>query len=177
MNHVECFAERQQQVQHGRIYTLVALAVWSLVLLVLIAISVYHIHAYSQKPAVATGTLEKVMPSINGSIELSVSDTIYKIYKDNRYSKRSFGVIDNLPKNNLMKVLDAKNGQDVYLEWVQVGSVKQIIQLSIDRVEFVDKDSSISDFIGNERSNINICLVLLAITAIVFLLVWKKIAH
>lgn len=177
MNHIECFADRQQQVQQGRIYTLVALAVWSLVLLALIAISVYHIHAYSKEPAVATGTLEEVMPSINGSIELSVNDTVYKIYKDNRYSKRSFGVIDNLPKNELMKVLDTKTGQDVYLEWVQVGSVKKIIQLSIGQVEFVDKDGSIDDFIGNEKNNINICLGLLAITAIFFLLVWKKTAH
>lgn len=175
MNQDVDFAERAKQNEKNRTSALRALVVWGVLVIAIIFICGFHIHAFLGESKVVTGRLEDVSPGDSGCIKLTVDGTVYHLYKKNQYSNRSFGVIDNLPKYDLMIALDEEIGRDVSLEWVQVDTVRHIVQLSIAETEYVDKDISVSDFIAYEKTGMIVWGALLGVTIVLIWLIWKRI--
>lgn len=167
-------AMQQSKVSEHIITCLVFIALAFLAVMAIIG-TTCNIHSFDKESIALTGKLEKINPYYHGSIVLSVKGGSYKLSKDNQFSKRSFGVVNNLPLNDLKNALYGEIGKNVYLEWIQVGSKKIIVQLSVDGTDYVDKDVAVHDFIKSERTVRTIWIVVLVIAIVLLWLAQKNI--
>ena len=152
----------------------IALAAWGLCMIFLIVMTSYYIHLYSEEPIVVIGELKDVNWDHRG-LEVFVDNNSYIISKSH-YTKRSYGVIDNIPLGDLLTLLDEKGGREVCLEYTKTGSNhNQIVRLTIDGVNYVEKDTAISDFIGENKTMRGIGIVMLALTVVCYVLTKKGI--
>ena len=56
-----------------------------------------------------------------------------------------------------------------------MGSERIVVMLSMNGIEYVNKDAAVNDFIGLERTTRTIGIVILCLLIILFVLVWKGI--
>lgn len=165
------------QTHNERNLACIGLILFAMLALAAVIGTSYHIHSYSKKAMVITGKLEEVTSSLNCSIGLYVDGSEYRLYKDNRYSKRSFGVLNNMPLGQLEDVLDSQVGKDVYIECLPSGRNQKIVQLSIEGTDFVNKDVAIHDFAGYESTTRMIWEIAFVIDLVLLFLVLKRIIH
>lgn len=130
-----------------------------------------RINAYGSAPVVVSEKLEGVEPSYGYSIDLHAGGNTYNLEKDSRFSRRSFGVVDDLKLFPLMCALQAEVGKTIHLEYVQVSGKKAIVQLSADGTEYVNKAVAVADFIGEYRTMRAIGIGFLGALALLLILV------
>lgn len=160
------------QTYNEKIYVSIGLILLILLALAAIIGTSCRIRSYSKATTAINGILEDVNSSPNCSIELCVGGDRYRLYKDIRYSERSFGVLDNMSLGTLESVLYTQIGREVYLEYVQIEANSHIVQLSIDGKELVTKDIAVQDFVGDERTTRRIWEIVLGIALILLSFVW-----
>ena len=132
-----------------------------------------RINAYGSTPTVVSGKLDGVEGG-NHSIDLHAGGNTYNFEEDTAwFSKRTYGVINDLKLYPLMRTLKMKVGKTMQLEYVQVGKEKAIVQLSIDGIEYVRKDKAVADFIGKYKTMRTIWTVSLGVFVILAILAWK----
>ena len=165
------------QPRNEKAYACIGLALLIVLALAAVIGTSCHIRSYAKEPTAITGILEDVKSSPNCSIELCVGGNGYRLYKDNRYSKRSFGVLNNVALGVLENALYDQIGKEVYLEYVQLEANPIIVQLSRDGKNFVTKEVAVQDFIGYETTARRIWGSVFGIAAILLLLIWKGIIH
>ena len=131
------------------------------------------INAYGSTPAVVSEKLDSV-EWCNHSIDLHAGGNTYNFEEDIAwFSKRTYGVINDLKLYPLMRTLKMKVGKTIQLEYVQVGKEKAIVQLSIDGIEYVRKDKAVADFIGKYKTMRTTWSVSLGVFVILAILAWK----
>lgn len=109
------------------------------------------IHAYSKEGTTVTGRLEAAIQR-GRTFDLRIDGDAYTLSKDNHYSSRSFGVLDNMSPTELAYYLERHIGHNVSLEYVPLTFGKKgIIELTINDREIVNKDVAVEDFIEDER--------------------------
>lgn len=165
------------QTHNEKIYAYIGLTLLIVLSLVAIIGTSFHIRSYLKETTAIIGVLEDVTSSPNCSLELHIDGNSYRLYKDNRYSRRSFGVLDNMTLGTLENTLYSQIGKNVYLECVQVESNPSIVQLSIENEIFVSKDVAIHDFIGYESTIRTIWQIVMVVAVILLLLIWKEVIH
>ena len=154
-------------------YALIALGILSLFMIIM---GSYYIYGYSQEPTSVTGQLRGVTWTSRG-IYVYVDGDRYKVFK-NPYSNDSFGIIDNLKLGELKTALEGKTGKLVYLEYLKTGfknADKEIVQLTVDGVDYVEKSVAISDYIGYEKIGRRIFIVIFVIVIACCILIKKGI--
>lgn len=177
MSYVNRHAEQNRQDSKARVTICILLLIIALMDFAMIISVTTRINAYGGMPTVISDKLEGVEPGYGYAIDLHVGGNTYYIEKDDRFSKRSFGVVDDLKLFPLRCALETELGKTAHLEYVQVAGKNSIVQLSIDGVEYVDKDVAIADFIGSNRAMRTTGIVFLGSLAILSILVWKGIIH
>lgn len=145
------------------------------VALIIIIGTTYYIHIFLQEPKIITGRLDGTEWYYSGTMAVYVNGDRYVLRKET-YSKRTFGIIENKKLGDLMKILDGKIGKEVNLECIEINSkTRNIIGLTIDGIDYIDKNVAVSDFIGIEKTIRNIGIVMLVIMTVIFVLTWKGI--
>lgn len=121
-------------------------------LLAMIVEPSYQIYLYSQEPFVATGKLEKVDLCARYAIELNVNGGSYRIFKS-PYSDKSFGIMQNLERQQFLPILSEKVGSETHIEYVKtVLNRNRIVSLVIDELIVIEKASAIRDSIEDENN-------------------------
>ena len=177
MNIIYRIANQNHQNPRQLLALLISIAILSLIFIIAIIGLTNQIAAYSKEPTFSDGVLEWVGSGYNGSIRLRVNGNIYKIEKQSEYSKRTFGVVDDLKLHPLMLLLDTKVGKKVQLEYVTPGKIPVIVQLVIDGKEYINKDIAVNDFIGLNQTTRIIYAVALCILVIIIVLALKGVIH
>ena len=145
----------------------------ALLALGMIIATTMRINAYGSTPTVVSGKLDGV-EWCNHSIDLHAGGNTYNFEEDTAwFSKRTYGVINDLKLYPLMRTLKMKVGKTMQLEYVQVGKEKAIVQLSIDGIEYVRKDKAVADFIGKYKTMRTIWTVSLGVFVILAIIAWK----
>ena len=146
---------------------LVLLALW------MIIFATMCINAYGSTPTVVSGKLDGVEWR-NHSIDLHAGGNTYNFEEDTDwFSKRTYGVINDLKLYPLMRALKMEVGKTMQLEYVQVDKEKAIVQLSIDGIEYVRKDKAVADFIGKYKTLQTIGIISFSVFVILAILAWK----
>ena len=145
----------------------------ALLALGMIIATTMRINAYGNTPTVVSEKLDGV-EWCNHSIDLHAGGNTYNFEEDTAwFSKRTYGVINDLKLYPLMRTLKMKVGKTMQLEYVQVGKEKAIVQLSIDGIEYVRKDKAVADFIEENKTARTTATISLGVFVILALLAWK----
>ena len=145
----------------------------ALLALGLIIATTMRINAYGSTPAVVSGKLDGV-EWCNHSIDLHAGGNTYNFEEDTAwFSKRTYGVINDLKLYPLMRALEMEVGKTMQLEYVQVAKKNAIVQLSIDGIEYVHKDKAVADFIGENKTLRTIGIISFSVFVILAILAWK----
>ena len=140
--------------------------IFALCMLGLIIFTSYNIHLYSQKTYIATGKLVRIEAWNRDELAIYVDENRYLLYQS-PYSSRSFGVLGNTKRAILRSTLEGKIGTECDLEYVKMDSnSNRIVQLTIDGVEFVNKEVALNDFIRSEKTVRCIVFVLFVLALI-----------
>ena len=150
----------------------ILLVLCALLALGAIILTTMRINAYGSTPTVVSGKLDGIEGGYN-SIDLHVCENTYSLEKDDGYSKRTYGVINNLSLRPLMRALEMEVGKTVQLEYAQLAMKKEIVQLSIDGIEYVCKDKAVADFIEENKTARTTATISLGVFVILALLAWK----
>ena len=150
----------------------ILLVLCALLALGMIISTTMRINAYGSTPTVVSGKLDGVEGSYH-SIDLHAGGNTYNLEKDARYSKRTYGVINDLALRPLMRALKMEVGKTMQLEYVQVAKKNAIVQLSIDGIEYVHKDKAVADFIGENKTLRTIGIISFSVFVILAILAWK----
>lgn len=144
----------------------------ALCMLAMIIGTSHYIRVYSKEPVAITGKLE-IVNSHKRGLEIRVDQNSYILYKIPS-SGLPYGIIGDIKIGKLLTVLNNKTGKDVRLEYIQISSnQKNIVSLTVDGFDYVDKEGAINDFTSVQRTMQYIGIVMLALTFICFFLVWK----
>lgn len=130
----------------------------------------YDIYQYSQKPVPVTGRLDSVEPKYLGTISVYVKGKEYVLYKE-VHSRLSYGIIENKKLGELIPLLDRMVGKEAHLEYVEVGSEKRIVSLTIGEVDYVEKDTAVGHAIKDLNVVRWIGIVSMLFAVILYLLV------
>ena len=72
-----------------------------------------------------------------------------------------------------MRALEMEVGKTVQLEYAQLAMKKEIVQLSIDGIEYVHKDKAVADFIEENKTARTTATISLGVFVILAILAWK----
>lgn len=129
----------------------------------------HYIYLYSKEPIVLTGRLGEVHYHTRG-LEIDVDGNHYVVYQPQN-SVRTFGFKDDINREKMYTFLDWQNGKDVYLEYIKItSSQKNVVRLTVNGSDYVDRYEAISDFIQGEKlaRGIAVAVFILASACIYF---------
>lgn len=151
------------------------MAILALCMVGLIILTSYNIHLYSQKTYIVTGKLGRIEVWNSEELAIYVDENRYLLYQS-PYSSRSFGALGNTKRAILRSTLEGKTGTECDLEYVKMDSnSNRIVRLTIDDVEFVNKEVALNDFIRSEKTVRYIVFVLFVLALICCILERKGI--
>lgn len=150
----------------------------ALMILAMIIVASRSIHIYSQEPISITGKLEDVLSHHGSYLDIRVDGSSYLLSKE-KYSPRSFGIIDQKKLGDLHWMLDEHIGETaslVYAPYLYMKDSRVILGLNIGGVDYVNQDTAVRDFIGYEKAtrNTGIALLLLLVAAYAIIRVYER---
>ena len=175
MNYLYRRADRNKQPRQMFLCVSIGLVILMLIAMMAIIVTTHNIQAFAEIPTSVSGRLEKINFWYHEALQIHIDGNTYVIRKESQYSKRSFGFAVNLKLFDLWDILDPEIGNEIQLEYVQVGSERIVVMLSGNGVKYIDRDAAVNDFIGFERTIRTIWTVSLCLFIILFVLVWKGI--
>ena len=153
MNFLYRLADKNRQNRDNFVRAFTALLGFVLLASVAIITLSVHINELLEMPIFVSGRLQKVEYSYQQSLELHIDGEIYVLRKKSKYSKRSFGLRDNMTLREIRTLLEHNiNRGDIELEYVQESGKNLIVRLSIADIDYIDKDIAVRDFVGLERT-------------------------
>lgn len=175
MNYIYRLADRNKQDPQTLLCVVISLVILMLIMLALIIDTTHKMRAYAEIPTKVSGRLEEINSGYHQALQLRIDGNTYVVRKESKYSKRSFGFVGNRKLFELWDILDPEIGNEIQIEYVHVGSERIVVMLSMNGIEYVNKDAAVNDFIGLERTTRTIGIVILCLLIILFVLVWKGI--
>lgn len=175
MNYIYRLADRNKQDPQTLLCVVVGLVILILITLAGIIYTTRNMRAYAEMPAKVSGRLEEINSWYHQALQLRIDGNTYVVRKESSYSKRSFGFVGNRKLFELWDILDPEIGNEIQIEYVQVGSERIVVMLSMNGIEYINKNTAVNDFIGLERTTRTIGIVILCLLIILFVLAWKGI--
>lgn len=153
---------------------------WVLISITLIGIigTTNSICLYTKEPTAISGKLEgvRLVYSLGDpAVEIKVNGERFLIRKP-LYSIRSYGIIQNKKLGNLLDILNLKIGKQVHLECMKTGEKDgTIIWLTVDGIDYIEKDIALRDYIGTEKVTRIFCMAILVFTLACWIIIRRRI--
>lgn len=153
---------------------------WVLISIALIIIigTTYSICLYTKEPTTISGELEDVGWDLyfrDPAVGIKVNGERFLISKPS-YSNRSYGFIQNKKLGDMLAILELKIGKQVHLECMKTGlKAGTIIRLTVDGIDYIEKDIALRDYIGTEKVTRIIGMVVLVFALVCWIIIRRRI--
>ena len=109
-----------------------------------IVMSSHYIYLFSKEPIAVIGRLDTVSFHRKG-IEIDMDGDPYILYQP-RNAVLTYGFKDGIRREKMYTFLNRQKGKEVYLEYIKIAPThKNVVSLTIDGVDYVNKNEAISD--------------------------------
>ena len=172
MNLLYRLADKNKQGRDDFVRGFIALLAFVLLSMTAIIALTVNIGELSETSIPASGRLQDVKYGYQQSLELHIDGEIYVLRKPNKYSNRSFGLLNDMTLREIRGFLE-QNRKDIDLEYVRKNGKNLIVRLSIAEIDYIDKDIAVRDFVGLERTTRWVWIGILFVTIVLFVLICK----
>ncbi len=135
------------------------------------ALSGWYIHLLSQAPAVKTGVLESVWGDGrrgHAGLVVRVDGEEYSLYRS-LYSRKTYGLLTDLKRNDLMMVLAGRTGSSARVEYIEFSEKSRtLLRFWVDGVDFLDPEAALKDHLADERQVLIISSAAFVLTLVIF---------
>ena len=174
MNYLYRLADKNKQDRDDFVRGFIALLAFALLSMTAIIALTVNISELSGMPIPVSGRLQDVEYGYQQSFDLHIDGEIYILRKPNKYSNRSFGLLNDMTLREIRGFLEQNiNTGDIELEYVRKNGKNLIVRLSIAGIDYIDKDIAIRDFVGLERTTRWVWIGILFVTIVLFVLICK----
>ena len=172
MNYLYRLADKNKQDRDDFVRGFIALLAFALLSMTAVIALTVNISELSEMPIPISGRLQDVEYGYQQSLDLHIDGEIYILRKPNKYSNRSFGLLNDMTLREIRGFLE-QNRKDIDLEYVRKNGKNLIVRLSIAEIDYIDKDIAVRDFVGLERTTRWVWIGILFATIVLFVLICK----